>query len=298
MKSIHGDTQRELAAYYRYRLADPAARMALSSEVTHDYRVRGLEDDWLEQELRQIDLASLPTGREEFLAWYLQREKQMNVDILPFVAFLEEKASVEQVAFYICMEEMIDGSFDDMMAVVQVGMPVECKMVAARNYWDELGNGDFTKVHTTMFRESSSYLRSVLEDRSITIDRPPTECLMNGNVLLTFTFRPEYRLRLIGAIGLVEGSAPRRFRATTRAMQRLNLPANVIAYHKSHITIDTKHSKEWFDTVLHHYANQGSDVIREMALGVLIRYQVALKYYRFMLESMQNLTKGMECSPA
>lgn len=297
MASIHSETQRELAAYYRYRLADPAERMTLSSEIGHDYRIRSLEDDWLEQEIRQIDLGSIPVGREEFLNWYLRREKQMNEDILPFVVFLQEKASIEQVAFYICMEEMIDGSFDDMMAVVQVGMPIECKMVAARNYWDELGNGDFSKVHTTMFKDSSSYLRSVLKQHSITIDRPPTECMMNGNVLLTFTFRPEYRLRLIGALGLVEGSAPRRFRATTRAMQRLRLPAAVIAYHESHIMIDTKHSKEWFDTVLHHYANQGSDVIREMAIGVLIRYQVALRYYQFMLTSMQNLTKGMKCSP-
>ena len=57
---------------------------------------------------------------------------------------MKNTATLEQVAYYICMEEMVDGSFDDLMAVVQLGMPIHCKMVAGENYWDEMGNGNFT----------------------------------------------------------------------------------------------------------------------------------------------------------
>jgi hypothetical protein len=90
-------------------------------------------------------------------------------------------------------------------------------------------------------------------------------------------------------MGLVEGSAPTRFGATTRALERLNQPKDVIAYHKAHIGIDTHHSEAWLDTVLEHYAQGGTKVIQELAMGVLIRYNVAVRYYRYMYDAMRGI---------
>ncbi|KAF1312709.1 hypothetical protein BLX42_02215 [Pseudomonas sp. SG-MS2] len=216
-------------------------------------------------------------------------EKRINEDIRFFVDFMRHQASSEQVAYYICMEEMVDGSFDDLMAVAQLGMPIRCKMVAGENYWDEMGNGDFAAVHTTMFRTSSSYMRDLLEKAGVSVQVPPLECLMNGNILLMWAVRREFNMRLIGAMGLVEGSAPVRFGATTAAMERLGLPKDVIAYHKAHISIDTRHSAAWYETVLQHYAAGGEDVVRELSLGVMIRYNVALRYYHYMYKTMRSL---------
>jgi hypothetical protein len=112
---------------------------------------------------------------------------------------------------------------------------------------------------------------------------------MNGNILLLMASRREYNLRLVGAVGLVEGSAPKRFSATTKAMERLKLPAEVIEYHKAHISIDTRHSKAWFDNVLTEYADRGEKVIRELSLGVAIRYRVAIEYYESMLRDMNDM---------
>jgi Iron-containing redox enzyme len=284
------ETQQLLARYYRKCLADPAELVGsgLSTrQIRH--RVEWIEDAWMALEVNAIDHASLPTSPEAFLDWYHHRERALNADIATFIGFLRDEASVEQVAYYICMEELIDGSFDDLMALLQVGMPLRPKMTAARNYWDEMGNGRFEAVHGLMFRTSSRYLRDVLRDRSIPIPTPNAACLMNGNVLLMMATRRDYNLRLIGALGLVEGSAPKRFSATTKAMQRLDLPAEVIAYHKEHISIDTRHSKEWFDSVLTEYAALGLQAIREMAWGVEIRYRVALRYYEAMLHDMRQL---------
>lgn len=112
---------------------------------------------------------------------------------------------------------------------------------------------------------------------------------MNGNILLMWAVRREFNMRLIGAMGLVEGSAPVRFGATTAAMERLGLPKDVIAYHKAHISIDTRHSAAWYETVLQHYAAGGEDVVRELSLGVMIRYNVALRYYHYMYKTMRSL---------
>lgn len=290
MTQLARDTQQQLADYYRCFLGDPAQLVAARQSVRLSRNiVECLEDKWTAAEERLVDLRDLPTTKEAFLAWYVMCEKKINEDIRFFVDFMRHQASAEQVAYYICMEEMVDGSFDDLMAVAQLGMPIRCKMVAGENYWDEMGNGDFAAVHTTMFRTSSSYMRDLLGRAGISVEVPPLECLMNGNILLMWAVRREYNMRLIGAMGLVEGSAPVRFGATTAAMERLGLPKDVIAYHKAHISIDTRHSAAWYETVLQHYAAGGEDVVRELSLGVMIRYNVALRYYHYMYKTMRSL---------
>ncbi|WP_248916936.1 iron-containing redox enzyme family protein [Pseudomonas moorei] len=282
--------QQLMADYYRLFLNDPAVLVNQGADL-HVMRkdVERIEDEWTAAEEAKIDMRELPTTKADFLTWYLDCEKRINGDIEFFIDFMKNSATLEQVAYYICMEEMVDGSFDDLMAVVQLGMPIQCKMVAGENYWDEMGNGNFEFVHTTMFKTSSAYMRNVLAHKNITPEIPPKECLMNGNILLMWAVRREYNMRLIGAMGLVEGSAPTRFGATTQALERLNQPKYVIAYHKAHIGIDTHHSEAWLDTVLGHYAEGGTKVIQELAIGVLIRYNVAVRYYRYMYDAMRGI---------
>jgi len=290
MKKSARNKQQKLADYYRCFLGDPAQLVATRQSVRLARNiVELLEDEWTAAEEGLVDLQDLPTTQDAFLSWYVMYEKKINEDIRFFVDFMRHQASSEQVAYYICMEEMVDGSFDDLMAVAQLGMPIRCKMVAGENYWDEMGNGDFAAVHTTMFRTSSSYMRDLLEKAGVSVELPPLECLMNGNILLMWAVRREFNMRLIGAMGLVEGSAPVRFGATTAAMERLGLPKDVIAYHKAHISIDTRHSAAWYETVLQHYSAGGEDVVRELSLGVMIRYNVALRYYHYMYKTMRSL---------
>jgi hypothetical protein len=284
------DPQQFLTKYYRLVLNDPAALIGMRDTLSCcREQVEQIEDEWNITEQNLLSEDDLPTDKEDFLKWYTLQEQRMNESIKDFILYLRDRATVEQVAFYICMEEMIDGSFDDLMAMAQLGMPPNCKMTAAENYWDEMGNGDPAQVHTTMFLTSSSYMRRVLSAQKLSIDHAPMECLMNGNLLLMWATRREFNIRLIGAMGLVEGSAPVRFSATTSAMVRLGLPDEVIAYHKAHISIDTRHSGAWYEHVLEHYSGCGRAVIRELALGVAIRYNVALRYYNFMHHAMRGI---------
>ncbi|RMO48778.1 hypothetical protein ALQ40_102002 [Pseudomonas syringae] len=290
MKNTQRQNQQLLADYYRKNLGDPAG-MAGQSKSLHEMRARAesYEDSWNIQEENLLGDFRPPRTKDEFLQWYLSCEKKINDDIAFFVDFLKNESTLEQVAFYICMEEMVDGSFDDLMAVTQLGMPIQCKMVAGNNYWDEMGNGNFSLVHSTMFRQSSDYMRVVLSNAGVSIDVPPTECLMNGNILLMWASRREYNVRLIGAMGLVEGSAPTRFGATTFAMERLGLPKDVIAYHKAHIMIDTYHSEAWYETVLNHYSSCGEEIIKELSIGVMVRYNVAVRYYTYMYNKLRSI---------
>jgi len=284
------EEQEKLAAYYRKALDAPENTVGYGRDFERQRNTAYLlENNWNEVEERSVDLAGLPKLKGDFISWYLVMERRMNSDIRFFIEYLRREASLEQVAYYICMEELVDGSFDDLMAIVQIGMPIKPKMVAAENYWDEMGNGNPDAVHTKMFKDSSVFMRDVLRQVNISAKHPTLECLMNGNVLLMWALRREFNTRLIGAIGLVEGSAPVRFRATTEALKRLRLPDQVIDYHQSHISIDTCHSNAWLEVVLDYYAGCGEHVVRELALGVSIRYNVALRYYKHMYQMMRSV---------
>ncbi|MFV3288681.1 iron-containing redox enzyme family protein [Pseudomonas sp. NY11955] len=290
MRNISLDGQEDLASYYRVFLGSPESLVNHGGEIEAlRCKAYEIENQWVSAEEELIDLDSLPKNKEEFIKWYVGMERKMNIDIRFFIVFLRSEARLEQIAYYICMEELVDGSFDDLMAIVQLGMPIEPKMVAGENYWDEMGNGEFSSVHTKMFKESSAYMRCVLDKMGVTTNRPTLECLMNGNMLLMLALRREFNVRLIGAMGLVEGSAPVRFRATTEGLNRLRQPERVIAYHKAHITIDARHSRAWLEIVLDYYASCGAGVVKELALGVVMRYNVALRYYNHMYLMMRGL---------
>jgi len=45
----------------------------------------------------------------------------------------------------------VDGRFDDLLAMMQVGTSGPAKMEIAGNFWDEMGNGNDAEVHTHLF---------------------------------------------------------------------------------------------------------------------------------------------------
>lgn len=140
------EKQALLASFYKVFLGAPESLVAFGGEIEGARRkAYEVENEWISAEERLVDLDSLPKGKEEFIKWYLMMERKMNLDIRFFIEFLRGQASLKQVAYYICMEELVDGSFDDLMALVQLGMPIQSKMVAGSNYWDEMGVGIFQK---------------------------------------------------------------------------------------------------------------------------------------------------------
>lgn len=280
-------SQQTLNEYYRLSLQDPAEFETAPDSLEQLAEVRAIEDAWMAYEEELLGDIEVPKNREEFVTWYNEQLNTLNKKISPLMLYLRDEAPVEAIAFYICMEEQVDGSFDDVMALTQLGMPCPEKMIIADNYWDEMGNGDLDLVHTTMFATSADYLKDVLNKSQCELSQvPPLACLQNGNILLMWALRRKYMMRLFGAIGLVEGSAPFRFACTTEGMERCELPEEVIAYHRAHISIDAKHGKELIDDVLGPYAERGEHVIREMVVGVLIRYRIALEYYKCISETI------------
>lgn len=168
-------------------------------------------------------------------------------DAVPAVyEWLAEEATWEQLVDFLALEGGPDAGFDDLVAICQVGLAGEPKLELARNYWDEMGRGDGTRVHT----ELHHLLCRAIDMPTVARAAQPTSGLRRtalGNVLATNrALQPE----LVGALGLLELQAGPRCRKVVRAMERLGAGEDALAFYVEHAEVDPHHGKGWVDNVV------------------------------------------------
>ncbi len=276
------ETQRLLNDFYLREVGAPESFAAVPT-LSEYAAVQSLEAVWnaYEEGRLRADLEDLPQAPEAFRPWYIRLHRRHRQEVAGFFEHLSERASAEEVAFYVGLEEQVDGRFDDVIALAQIGMNGDMKLALAENYWDEMGLGKLEDMHTVMFERSTSYARAILARRGIDVARAiPPAALKNGNLLLMYALRRQYAPRLLGALTILEHTAPYRFARTVRALRRLGAPASAIAYHELHVTVDANHGKQLIERVLMPMVRRGPEVLREICIGCLIRYRVAVDYYR------------------
>jgi len=164
----------------------------------------------------------------------------------PVYDWLAEEASMEELVAFLSIEGGPDGGFDDLVALCQVGLSGEPKLELARNYWDEMGAGSATQVHT----ELHARLTDALGLERVPREAQPPEALLRsalGSLLATNRYlQPE----LVGALGLIELQAGPRCRRVVAGLQRLGAPAGAFAFYEEHAQADPRHGKAWVDHVV------------------------------------------------
>lgn len=277
--------QEELNSFYNSMMSSPENYNDLPDDIDKIIEIRNIEDAWIKYEDKRIEKYELPDDAKDFKDWYKNIYSIHKDAVKDFFKFLAHKATLAQLAYYVHLEAQVDGRFDDIVALAQIGFDGKKKLVLANNYWDEMGNGDYDKMHTVMFDSSVSYLRDLIKGTNLLDDIGTVASLKNGNMIMMFALRKKLTPRLLGAIGILEDTAPARFSMTVKAMRRHQLPKYVIDYHEEHIAIDAKHGREMFYDLLIPSINGGSkEFMHEICRGVLVRYNIALDYY----DSIQN----------
>jgi hypothetical protein len=273
--------QIKLNHYYNRMLGQPEHYNEAPDDLGELSHIRHLEDAWFAFEEHRIKDTYLPTHCHEFADWYQKVNQQHKDEVRHFFTYLADNASLEEIAYYIFLEEKVDGSFDDIIALAQLGVKGHMKLVMAENYWDEMGHGKEREMHTLMFAVSANYMKKLLKDSPVIHEECTVAGLKNGNVLLMCGLRRRYIPRLLGAIGILEDTASERFSATVKGLKRFNLPYDVIEYHEAHIHIDSNHGEQWLKHVLLPLMDQNNvSLMQEIAKGVLIRFNIAKDYYR------------------
>jgi hypothetical protein len=164
----------------------------------------------------------------------------------PMYEWLAERASLEELRTFLALEGGPDGGFDDLVASCQTGLDGEAKLEMARNYWDEMGNGEAADVHTELHRRFAR----ALGIEAIPRTDQPLEALDRaalGSLLATNRgLQPE----MVGALGLIELQAGPRCRKVLAGLTRLGAPADTFPFYEVHAVVDPKHGKDWVDHVV------------------------------------------------
>lgn len=169
------------------------------------------------------------------------------MDRVPVVyEWMAEQANWEELVGFLALEGGPDDGFDDLVAACQVGLDGRAKLEMARNYWDEMGNGDARSVHRALHQR---FARSVALPR-IPLLLQPLDGLrrmaLNGLLATNRYLQPE----LIGALGLIELQAGPRCRKVVAAMHRLGASPDARAFYEEHAEADPRHGKAWLDEVV------------------------------------------------
>jgi len=152
------------------------------------------------------------------------------------------------------------------VAMTQVRVPDRAKLELARNYWDEMGRGNAKGMHGPMLHFVVGALGLEPE-----IETTVWESLALANAMTAMAANRGYAWHSIGALGVIELTAPARSGATGRGMRRLGLDAKTRRYFDLHAVLDVKHSEEWNKEAILPLVSEDPRRATSMAEGALMR---------------------------
>lgn len=239
-----------LARIYQLSMRIEQRPTAEGSVVLHEI-TRLLERSVIASEDARIPrglLDSAPAEPRAYLSWLKELVRGHKAFKHPYYnEFIANDAGPEQLRTYVIQESVVDGRFDDFLAMMQVGTAGGSKMEIAANYWDEMGNGDPQAVHTHLFNK----IYEVFDIGEQDMEQAMTaEDFLSGNLaVLVCRYRHLYP-EAVGFLGMTEWLVPDRFVNVINAWERLGLPGVGITYHRLHVTIDSQHAAGWFHNVV------------------------------------------------
>jgi Iron-containing redox enzyme len=268
MPCMSDELQSQLSQLNRMRLVpgrpDTSWRISLDEEVA----LRRLELAWIEQQRAQITpIASrAPRDAAQFVAWFEDLKNTGPGQGDPLFPWLAETASLDQIKWFLHQEVAGEAGFDDLVALTQLRMPEQPKLELAANYWDEMGRGHAGGMHGPMLSRMAAELElSTLQDDIV------WESLALGNLLAGLAANRRYAYQSIGALGVVELTAPGRAELVNAGLKRLGVSPHTRQYYALHATLDVKHSEAWNREVLLPLVASDGSLAPLIAEGALLR---------------------------
>jgi hypothetical protein len=212
--------------------------------------------------------AHAPREPAAFVAWFESLKQNGPGQGDPLFPWLAERATLEEMRWFVEQEAAGEAGFDDLVALAQVKMPVQAKLELARNYWDEMGRGNAKGMHGPM-------LDGLVHALKVTphIETTLAPSLALGNTMAAFAANRAYAYHAIGALGVIELTAPGRAVHVSTALRRLKVSAKARHYFDLHAVLDLKHSEAWNREVFASIVAETPDAAPYIADGALWRLQ-------------------------
>lgn len=265
---LDDDFQRALSRWNHQRLAPAFATVDWQRQFEDDVRMQRLEGNFLEELRAEVAeaAAAAPTDVDGFIAWFEGLKGTGPGENDALFPWLANEATRAEFGWFMEQEAAGEAGFDDLVALTQVKLPARAKMELARNYWDEMGRGNMKGMHGPM-------LDALVERLELTPDIGTTvwESLALANAMTAMATTRRYAWQSVGALGVIELTAPARAAATATGLRRLGFSGVERRYFDLHAVLDIKHSEDWNAEALIPLVSEDPRRATAVAEGALIR---------------------------
>lgn len=231
-------------------------------------KMRILEGKFLEGLRSSIAplVSNAPQNPDKFVSWFESMADWGPGQYHPLFDWLAKRATADQLKWFLTQEAAGEAGFDDLVAYTQVKLPAQAKLECARNYWDEMGRGKHKAMHGPL-------LESMVKELGLkpTIESTVWESLALANTMLGLATSRRYTYHSLGALGVIELTAPWRAAKVSLAMKRLDFPRMSRRYFDLHAKIDVLHSQEWISEIIRPLVAMNPGCAQFIAEGALMR---------------------------
>lgn len=260
--------QRGLAHWNRERLEPGFPSDDWQRRFERDVKMQRLEGGFLEELRAEVadEAAAAPTDVEGFIAWFEELKQVGPGQGDPLFPWLAESANKDELRWFFEQEAAGEAGFDDLVAMTQVKLPVRPKLELARNYWDEMGHGTEKGMHGPM-------LDALVETLQVepVIENTVWESLALANAMTAMATQRRYAWHSVGALGVIELTAPGRAALVAEGLKRVGLSPKEARYFTLHAVLDVKHSEDWNREAIRPAVEEDPRRATAMAEGALIR---------------------------
>ena len=260
--------QQQLARWNRHRLMPAFPAEDWQAAIARDVTMLRLEGGFVEELRAEIAdrAAEAPTDPDGFIAWFEALKENGPGQGDPLFPWLAEQASRDELRWFMQQEAAGEAGFDDLVAMTQVKLPTRPKLELARNYWDEMGQGREIGMHGPMLNSLVDTL-----DLEPEIETTVWESLALANAMTAMASARRYAWHSVGALGVVELTAPGRSACTAEGLKRIGLNGKQRRYFTLHAVLDVKHSEAWNREALRPLVEEDPRRATAIAEGALIR---------------------------
>jgi Iron-containing redox enzyme len=224
--------------------------------------------------------ANAPSESYKFIEWFEELRESGPGQKDPLFAWLAERCSMEEMKWFLTQEVAGEAGFEDLTALTQLKLPMRPKLELARNYWDEMGRGNPKAMHGPLLAALADHLElTPLAETTV------TEALSLANTMAGLAANRRYAYHSVGALGVIEMTAPARSAATSAGLKRLGIRAGNRHYFALHAVLDVKHSLAWNTEAIAPLVAENPETAIAIAEGALMRLECGARcFQRYRIE--------------
>jgi hypothetical protein len=267
---------RRLAEFNRLRLQPRLDVDDWQQQLRQELELRTVEGHVVEAERARARAVAetAPSQPREFVTWFEQLREQADAQSEGLFTWLARRASRREMSWFLAQEVAAEHDLPDLLALAQIKQGWRAKLEIARDYWDEMGQGN---VSATRARLLECLERELLVDAT----HPPAwECLARSNLMLALATNRRYAFQALGALGAVELTAAKPASSIDAGLARLGISAEARGFFAVRERLAPLRAHAWNEHVILPLVAQDARCARAIAEGALMRLAADARCHR------------------